>query len=288
MPTNQASLEGERKLITGRQGRALFKQAGLSTVTFQRRVMSGQIARIEPDVKSEGYLYPEEQVRAAIEAAVMAQKTREIAAVKQHGRRYRMPLMPTVVEHAVPADMEGIAEVLRTTWGHISIEKRRAWIARNPEAVLVLRSNDQIVGCAFLSPLPEEKILQILQSPVKPPTRADDIQVYESGKHYCVYMRSVVVTHHASRDQHVHWAAQLIQGIIHHIIGLSERGIILDRLYAQTNIRHVEHLLRCAGFTQMPASVTAPENRNYVLDVMTSGSPLLAQYQRAISKYLEE
>jgi hypothetical protein len=280
MPT-ETSNGGQRKLISGKQSRQLFKRAGLSYVTFQRRVQAGQIDRITPETKTDGYLYPEDQVWDAIHAAVLAQKASQKA--KASAREYRMPIKVAKIEHAVPSDMEGIAEVLRGTWEHISVEKRRAWIARNPEAVLVLKCEGEIVGCAFLSPLPEENILRILQSPVKPPTRTDDIQIYEPGKHYCVYMRSVVVRHDASREQHVHWAAQLIQGIIRHVIGLTERGIILDRLYAQTNIRHVEHLLRCAGFVQMPVAVTAPDNRNYMLDVMTSGSPLLVQYQRRLS-----
>jgi N-acetylglutamate synthase-like GNAT family acetyltransferase len=181
--------------------------------------------------------------------------------------------------------MPEIAELLETFFSRISIERRAAWIERNPDIASILRSEGKVVGCAFIMPLEEQKILHILNAQIKPPTRPQDIETYESGKHYFLYIRSVVVLQSVNKAQRRHWAARLISELIREIIGMGTRGIIIEKIYAQTDTRHVANLLKGLGFTSL---VSTTENKNFVLDIATSGATYAMQYKKALNRWLEE
>jgi len=127
--------------------------------------------------------------------------------------------------------------------------------------------------------------MQILNSPIKPPTRPQDIGIYEPGKHYHLYIRSVVVLQSVSRPQRKYWAARLISELIKEIVGFGAKGIIIEKIYAQTDARRVEHLLKVLGFTQI---ISATESKNFVLDIATSGSIFVMRYKKALNMWLEE
>ena len=192
---------------------------------------------------------------------------------------------PATFGSAASQDMPEIGEVLKTHFSKINTERRVAWIERNPDICFVLRSEGSIVGCAFVMPMDEQKILQILHAQVKPPTRPADIAIYEPGKHYSLYVRSFVVLQSVPKIQRRYWAARLIAGVIREIVNLGARGMIIDKIYAQTDSIHVAHLLKVIGFTQL---VSPTGNMNFVLDVSASGSVYAVQYKQALNVWLEE
>lgn len=262
----------ERELLTSQQAKKLFLQAGYSEATFHRRVSSGQIESVLPQGRKRGAFYPKEQVLAALG---LSRKTTVM----------RVQVKPSTFSRATVDDLPAMAEVLETHFTRISVDKRRKWLERNPDVAYVLKSEGKAVGCAFVMPLLEEKILHIMNAPIKPPTRSQDIQVYEPGKHYTLYVRSVVVLQSVSRIQRKHWGAKLIADLIKEIIKMGKRGIIIDKVYAQTDSKRIERLLQNLGFTQM---VSPSPNKNFVLDVESSGSVFAMKYKQALSKWLGE
>jgi N-acetylglutamate synthase-like GNAT family acetyltransferase len=263
--------EEQRDLMTSQEA----KQAGLSEATFHRRVNAGLIEGILPQGRHRGTMYPREQVLAAI-----AKKTK-----RSRKKKSTISLKPATFGKATVQNMPEIGELLKTFFSKINIEKRAAWIERNPDICSILRSEGKIVGCAFIMPLEEQKIMQILNSEIKPPTRPHEILLYEPGKHYCLYIRSVVVLQSVSKLQRRYWAAKLIAGIIREIVKLGTMGIIVDKIYAQTDTKHVEHLLKVLGFTQLVSPV---ESKNFMLDIATSGSAYAMRYKKALNSWLEE
>lgn len=275
MNAEKHSEEQRRDLMTSQEAKQAFLQAGLSEATFHRRVNAGQIEAILPEGRHRGAMYPKDQVIAAINRKSKKQrKTKLTSSVK-----------PATFSKAEVADMPDVGTLLETFFSRINIEKRAKWIERNPEICCILRSEGKIVGCAFVMPLPEEKILHILNAPIKPPTRPQDILLYEPGNHYCLYIRSVVVLQSVSKAQRRHWAARLIAELIREVVNLGATGIIIDKIYAQTDTRHVARLLKILGFTQM---VSPTENKNFLLDIATSGSVFAMQYKKALNMWLEE
>ena len=268
-------LKEGRELLTSQQAKDAFIQAGLSEATFHRRVNAGEINSILPEGRQRGAMYPKDQVIEAINKTSKARKK-----IKP-----KNPVKPATFGRAAVQDMPEIGELLRTFFSKINIEKRAVWIEKNPDVCYVLRSEGKIVGCAFVMPLDEQKILKILNSHVKPPTHAQDILLYESGQHYTLYVRSVVVLQSVPKLYKRYWGAKLIADIIKEVVNLGSRGVIVDKVYAQTDTRHVERLLKAIGFSQI---ISPTGSKNFMLDVSASGSVFAMQYKNALSRWMEE
>jgi hypothetical protein len=268
-------MKEQRDLMTSQEAKQAFLRAGLSEATFHRRVHAGRIESILPEGRQRGAMYPREQVLAAI-----GEKNRLFGKGKSHNR-----LKPALFSQATIQDMPEMAKLLETFFSRINIEKRTTWLERNPDIAYILRSEKEIVGCAFIIPLEEQKIIRILDAQIKPSMYPQDIAIYEPGKHYYLYIRSVIVLQSVSKLQRKHWAAMLISGIIREIIALGTKGVIIEKVYAQTDSRRVEHLLKMLGFTQM---ISATESKNFVLDIATSGTTFAVQYKKALNTWLEE
>src|SRR6267142_5948550 len=152
-------IEEQRDLMTSQEAKQAFLRAGLSEATFHRRVNAGQIESVLPKGRQRGAMYPRDQVIAAINRT----------SKKHGGIKSASKVKPTTFSKATIEDMPEIAALLETFFSRVSVEKRAAWIERNPEVAYILRSEDKIIGCAFIMPLEEQKIIQILNSPIKPP-----------------------------------------------------------------------------------------------------------------------
>jgi N-acetylglutamate synthase-like GNAT family acetyltransferase len=275
MNAEKHSIEERHDLMTSQEAKQAFLRAGFSEATFHRRVKAGLIESILPKGRQRGAFYPREQVFAAI-----GKKTK-----KSGKKKSTSSLKPATFGKATVQDMAEIATLLETFFSRVSIERRAAWIERNPDIAYILRSEGNVVGCAFIIPLEEQKILQILHAPIKPPIHPQDIGIYEPGNHYSLYIRSVVVLQAVSKSQRRYWAARLISQLIREVVALGAKGIIIEKIYAQTDKRQVEHLLKVFGFTQI---ISVTERKNFVLDIATSGSVFAMQYKKALNRWLEE
>ncbi len=262
-----------QELMTAQEAIQAFTLAGLSGPTFRRRVRSGHIESILPDGRQRGALYPRSQVLAAIHEKSKGMKRR---------RKSTSHIKPSTFSRATPQDMKEIAPLLVSFYAaRIDPQKRAAWIERNPEVAFILRCEGEAVGCAFVLPLPEQKILEIFSSQVKPPTRPHEILPYEPGKHVHLYVRAVGVLQTVSKEQRRHWAARLIKELARAIINLGERGIYIDKIYAQGDTKAGERALRALGFTQIDLH-TPTTRKNYVLDVAQSGSSFAMRYKHVL------
>jgi len=266
--------------ITANEARQLYTDAGLSVATFHRRVNAGLIESSMPEGRERGALYSRTQVLETIGDKKISRKPRKRK--KQHPA---VQLAPSTFGQATIEDMPEMATFLETFFHRISVPARTRWMEKNPEIAFILRSKGKIVGAAFLMPIEEQKILKILEKEGKPPTHPDDIPLYEPGKHYTLYIRSVLVNQSVSKMQRRHWAATLITSLIRSVVSVGERGIIVNKIYAQTSEKNVVKLLNMLGFSQM---VSLTSNKNFVLDVEKSGAIFAMQYKNALDAWGEE
>lgn len=259
--------------MTAQEARDAFKNAGLSPATFHRRVNEGMIESFLPQGRQRGALYPRNQVLAAI-----GQKS-----AKKFIRPNR--LKTTTTTYATAEDMSEIALLLETLYGvKVSAFKRRAWVQKNAEIVHVLWSEGHIVGCAFLLPMEEETILNSLNSEVKPLISPDQILTYAPGKTTCcLYLRSAGIMHAVSREQYHYWTAMLILRIIHSIINLGERGVAVNKIYAQGDAKHYQRALKLLGFVQIASPSVI--HKNYMFDIATSYERSAVLYKQALNTW---
>ncbi len=262
------------ELMTAQEAVQAFTAAGLSGPTFRRRVNEGRIDSILPEGRQRGALYPKSQVLATINEKPRKPKRR---------RKSTPSIKPSTFSLATPQDMIEIAPLLVSFYTpRIDPQKRAAWIERNPEVAFILRCEGEAVGCAFIMPLTEQKILEILSSQVKPPTRPHEILLYEPGKHTHLYVRAVGVLQTVSKEQRRHWAARFIKGLAKTIIDLGKKGIYIDKIYAQGDTKAGERALRSLGFAQIDLN-TPTTRKNYLLDVAQSGSVFVMRYKHVLN-----
>jgi len=254
----------QRELITAQEEKRLFTKSRSSAATFYRYVQSGQIESILPEGRQRGAKYPKDQVLMALG---------------------KQRITPSTFSQAIPTDMPEMAALLETFYkAKISIEKRRAWMQRNPQVAYILRHESKLVGCAFIMPLAESKILEILENQVKPPTRLHEIELYESGRHYCLYSRATVVLQDVSKEQRRHWAARLITELVREVVALGKNGIYIDKIYVQGDSIQGVHALRALGFMQIDLN-TPTTRKNFMLDVAKSGSVFAMRYKNALNAW---
>ena len=262
------------KLLTAKEATKVFRDAGLSETTFRKRVKDLKIEKYLPEGRQRGALYPENQVLAAISETVKEKKP---------ARRSHTLLKTTTFAKATTYDMPEMATLLETFYrAKISIQKRAAWIERNPDIAYILRCENELVGCAFIMPLSEEKIFEILANQIKPPTRPHEIPLYEPGKHYNLYLRAVGILQSVSKVQRRHWAARFIIGLTRTIVDLGSKGIFIEKVYAQGDTKRGERALRMLGFMQIETH-SPTSRKNYMLDVSKSGSVFAMRYKQALN-----
>lgn len=263
-----------KDLMTAQEARDAFKNAGLSPATFHRRVAEGMIESFLPTGRQRGAYYPRNQVLAAI-----GQKSAKKATKPGTSR-----LKHTISTYATAEDMPEIALLLETLYNvKVSAKKRRSWVEKNAETVHILKSEDHIVGCAFLLPMTEDAILNSLNSEVKPTVSPDEIALYTPGTQCCLYLRSAGIMHAVSREQYHYWVAMLILKIIHSIVKLGERGITVQKIYAQGDATHYQRALKLLGFVQI-ASQSAI-HKNFMLDLSVSHERSAVLYKQALNTW---
>lgn len=261
-------------MLTAREAIDAFRNAGLSETTFRKRIKDGKIEKHLPEGRDRGALYPRRQVLAVIGEEKP----------KKPGRSHH-DLKPTAFLRATTQDMPEIAALLETLYkAKISSKKRAAWLEKNPEVAYVLRSEEKIVGCAFLMPLREEIILNSLQMEVKPAIKLSDILVYEPGSHVHLYLRSVgIVQKTVSKKQYKYWSMKLILGIAKSLVDLGSKGVIIEKIYAQGDTQHYQRALKVLGFVRI--SSPSALHKNFVLDVSTCYEEIVMRYKRALNTW---
>lgn len=280
----QQPQEETREMLTPEEAINAFRDAGLSEHTFRKRVKEGMIDKVLPEGRTRGTdlrVYPKDQVIKAIAETVKGKPT------KPRKNILRENIPPTRFMLATTEDMPEIAELLRTLYGRISIEKRRAWIERNPDICYILRCKDRVVGCAFLMPLTEKKIFEILSKDVKPPTHPNEILTYEPSQPVHLYIRSIAVLQEegVSAKQGRYWWLRLILGLSKIIINLGTKGIVIEKIYCITDSaskKRDEQGMRRLGFTQITSTT---KYKNFVIDINTSGLDIAIRYKEALNNW---
>jgi hypothetical protein len=265
----------QEELLTTREATKVFKDAGLSETTFRKRVKDGLIKGYMPEGRRRGALYQKEQVLAAASEA-----TKKNLKIKSNNYLQLTTFCPATTE-----DMTEVAMLLETLYkAKISAKKRMLWIEKNPEIAYILKSNDSIVGCAFILPLAEKTILNSLNAEVKPAIHPEEIITYKTGNSVYLYLRSVgVIQETVSSIQYRYWTARLILGLINKLTDLGSRGISVKKVYAQGDTKQYQRALKLLGFVQIPS--TSPLHKNYMLDISTCYEEISMRYKRAFNQW---
>ncbi len=183
-----------------------------------------------------------------------------------------------------PEEMTLIAPLIEELFGtYPDVERWASLIAKNPDIAYMLTSEGKTVGCGFIMPLTEQKIIDIFNEEVTPPTLPEEVQEYHPGLEYYLYARTIGVRQTGiSATQRRFWGGLLVRNLMRTVINLGSRGIIIKRIYGRSDTPEGLRLMHDMGFTQIR---TATSHKNFVIDVETSGLDVIIHYEQALNQW---
>ncbi len=166
----------------------------------------------------------------------------------------------------------------------ISLERRIAWLQKNPDMDYLLKQEDQIIGYFSLVPLRPETIDDLLHKRrLAKDLTAEDILPYVPGETVDLYGMAIGVRSGVSLKQKRRWGEILLLGARHAIVDLGQRGIIIRFIRAHSTTPDGINLMRHIGFTEVVSSI--PGMHDFVIDVEQSGLPFMMDYKAALAEW---
>jgi hypothetical protein len=188
---------------------------------------------------------------------------------------------------ATVEDMPTAVELAAAVFGGLNtipVEKRTAWLKKNPDIDYLLKQEDQLVGYLTFIPLRPETIedLMTLRRYAKDLT-AEDILPYIPNEPVDIYGMAIGVRPGFSNNQKRTWGERLILGARDVLLDLGKRGIIVRSIVAHSFTPDGIRLMKHLGFTE--TAPKAPGLHDFLIDVEQSGLPFLLEYKQALHEW---
>ncbi len=255
-----------------------IKKLGMPRATFFNLAKSGKIKRVVPDGYTEGY-YPKSEIDKMALAREMF--TLQYASDTSIFRR------------AEEKDIRGITDLGVALFGTSttpSYESRLACWKKNPDAYYVIEQDDLIVGWIAMVPMKEEAIA-VLMGETKSATfmfvgMHQNVMVPENILPFIPDgAKNVFLTIGARQGlpQSRTYGMRLILGGYEVLENFARKGIFVERLYATSRTPDGVKLCKEIGFQEKENNATSAVKR-FWLDLATSNSPLLREYQEIVKE----
>jgi hypothetical protein len=262
----------EEKYYTAQQAQQIL---GMTYSALRNQVNAGNLQSIVPPGKRQAVYLREEvdQLKKDMDAWLTS--------------RQQTKAVPTEYARATMEDMpEAVALADEIFGSHLTIplERRIAWLKKNPDIDYLLKQEGQVVGYVSVVPLQPETIAELLsQRRFAKDLTADDILPFTPDTPVDLYGMAIGVRPGVSLNQKRIWGAALILGIRSTLQSLGQRGIIIHHIQAHSSkpdgIRFMRHL----GFTETVSIL--PGMHNFTIDVEQSGLPIIKEYKEALKKW---
>lgn len=184
---------------------------------------------------------------------------------------------------ARPEDMDELARLINALFDHWpNVEYWKEYLHRNPDIGYLLKVEGMIKGCAFIFPLPADRIADILSHETSSPILPDDIHPYDPGTPYHLYIRAVGIQPGISKVEKRVWGARLLSHLMTVFVDFGKRGIDIKTIWSRSSTVDGIRLLRHIGFTEVPSRTTS---HNFLIEVKYSGLPIIEEYKAAFAEW---
>ncbi len=200
--------------------------------------------------------------------------------------RPRKTTKATQFIRATKKDLETIMEISDALFGAgrsvTPLEKRIAWLEKNPDTYHVLKQEDQIIGYVSILPLkansPKTKLL--LGGTTAVDITPNDIIEFKEGVHTDIYVMSIGIKPTDNANEKHIYGSSLIRGLRNLLVKLGKKGVIIETIAARSDTPDGIRVLRHTGFTEIEPLL--PQKRAFIIHVQESGVPLVMEYKRAL------
>lgn len=248
------------------------QKLGISDSTLYNYVYKGELQRIVPPHRKQGvYLRSEvDEIARELEAFFASRH-----------------IITSIFTKATKEDMPECVALSAAIFGGLNIiplEKRIAWLEKNPDIDYVLWHDKQMMGYATIVPLSKRKIEKILkEEEFSKDITPEEIEEFKPGKPLHVYIMAMGVRPGVSKLEKRTYGARLVSGLTKAMIEIGKKGINIETIVARSDTPDGINLLRRMGFTEIPSEV--PGTRNFEIDVIKSGIPAIMEYKQALEEW---
>ncbi len=252
-----------------------IKKLGVPRSTFYDMVERGQINKVVPPNRSDGWYHKSE-----IDKMARANQLFMLQYVTD----------TSTFEIAKEEDIESIADLNAELFGSSGGESNR--IARynlrmsqyqaNPEIFHVLKQGETVVGYVGIFPLKHEAIEKIMSGMAESRFRTEVlapeyITQFKPGEAEEVFL---IIGAKQEVKKSTLYGARLISGTIEFLETLARRGIIIRKAYATSRTQDGIRISKGLGFKRMTPTNEEDNLLRFEFDLLTSTNPLLKEYQR--------
>ncbi len=248
---------------------------GMTYSALRNQVDAGNIANIMPPGKRQAVYLKEDvdQLAHEMEAFFAAKQT-----------------APSVFKKATEEDLPECVALSAAIFGGVNIiplDRRIAWLKKNPDIDYVLRHDSEMVGYVSIVPLRRETLEPLLKDELlAKDITPDEIEEFKPGKPLQLYIMAMGIKPRLSKLEKRTYASRLIKGIRDVIITMGKRGVTIGTIIARSEVPDGINVLRHTGFTEIPSEV--PGTRNFIIEVEKSGIPAVMEYKRELAAWKEQ
>ena len=208
----------------------------------------------------------------------LATQQKEFASSRSPRKYHRIRFLT-----GTPEDMPQTAALIQKLFdSYPNVERWKLWIQRNPRIFYLLKSGEQIAGCAFMMPHSQEKINDILAHEATPTILPEEVDVFEPWKPMHLYIRTVGIDPDVAKGERRTLGALMVGNLIKVVLQLGSEGVDIRTIVSRSETMDGIRLLRHMGFTEIP-SVTS--SRNFIIDVERSGIPIIQDYKKLLQRW---
>lgn len=246
-----------------------IKKLGLPRSTFYDLVEKGTIKKVIPPGRSDGYY-----LKAAVDDLV---KARQLFTLQYAN-------LASVFQKATEGDIQGIYEVCISLWGTrgtYPYELRLARYRKNPSIYYVLKYLDIVVGFSTAMPITKRAVEEIMEGhkAAWEAITLDDILPFAPGVAIDFLFLEIAVRDEVPKPHQ--FGMRLLSGTIQALEDLARQGSVVKQLFALSSTSDGIKLCQEMGFTEIPLPHDG-RRKAFFLEVATSSSPYLRDYQRII------
>ncbi len=248
----------------------VIRRLGISPSTLTGLVDKGIIQKVVPPGKKNGYY---------TKRSVDDYYSQQSLFLDTYIARQQDKL---IVRKATEADQESIFEFEKSIYPDPApLKERINWYHKNSHIDYVALIEEEVIGHLSLLPLEEGKIIDYLTHKDIDWFNANDIQTYEPGKQYTLYIMSAAVKQFEDKHLSKLYAGHLLQEGERNLFALAEEGKLIRRIYARSRTQTGIFLANRMQFEVLP-DLSRGSRRTFVLDLGRSTSKWAEKYREHV------
>jgi len=261
------------------------EKLGISVPMLYNHVRSGNLQRIVPKGRKQGFFLQSEVEKLRIELYSFLE-TGQIQEVEVEPEKEVYHFLPTTKRE----DLVECAAIAKEVYGSegTPVDTRLAWMEKNPEILYVVKSDHNVGGYVYILPLQRETIDAILRDERSLASLTqDEIQSFTPEEPIDIYLMSVATRPELARQEKRILSAQVLAGLMNVLRDLAQRGVVIRSLIARSRLPDGIRLLNGMEFDHYPIEIPDKRFSYFIIELDKSNAKFIQRYKQTLRRTQE-